>query len=136
MPEVMINYLAVLMSAVAGMVLGYVWYSPALFGKQFTQLMGKNEADLKAGMKPTTYPLMMFSSLVMAYVLAHFVDYAGAITAGEGMQAGFWAWLGFVATTGAAAVLFEGKPKGLYYLQSGYYLVQLMLMGAILAVWS
>lgn len=134
MTEILINYVAVVVCAVAGMVLGYAWYSQALFGKQFMQLIGKSEAELKP--TQTTYLLMTLSALVMAWVLAMFVDFAYATTATAGMIVGFWAWLGFVVTTGSASVLFEGKPKGLYYIQTGYYLVELLIMGAILAVWQ
>ncbi len=34
---------------------------------------------------------MVVVALVMAYVLAHFVDYAGASSASLGAQTGFWA---------------------------------------------
>lgn len=139
MPIVVINYLAVLVAAVVSMALGAFWYSPAGFGKQWATLMGWNEATLRSKMKgkPTKeYAIAFVGSLVMAYVLAHFVGYAQATTLAEGLQAGFWTWLGFVATVTLSSVLWEGRPWKLYLLNNGYQLVNLLFMGAILAVWA
>ena len=137
MPTFEINYLAVLVSAVAGFVIGALWYS-VLFGKAWMKLskMGKKdiEKEKKKGMAKS-YAAGFIALLVMAFVLAHFVDMAGAATVLEGAQAGFWAWLGFVATTMLNKVLWEGKPVKLYVLDAAHYFVVLIAMGAILAVW-
>ncbi len=52
----------------------------------------------------------------------------------EGALAGVITWLGFVATTRASAVLFEKRPLGLYWINAGYDLISLALMGTILAL--
>ncbi len=132
-----INYLAVLVAAVASMVIGYVWYHPAVFGKQWMKAMGKSEAQLKkeAQSKPYMYPVMFLASLVMSYVLAHVVFYTESITFADGALAGFWSWLGFVVTTAITDVLFENKSRELYMLKMGYHLVTMVVMGGILAMW-
>lgn len=33
MPEVTVNYVAILVAVIASMILGYLWYSKMLFGK-------------------------------------------------------------------------------------------------------
>jgi len=138
MPSVTINYLAVLVAAISNMVLGFVWYGP-LFGKEWMKMMhftDKKMDEMKAtGNMNQLYGIAMVGALVMAYVMAHFVDYVGATSVVGGMQTGFWAWLGFVAPVMLGGVLWEGRSWKLFTLQSGYYLVTLMIMGAILAVW-
>ena len=137
MPEFEINYLAVLVSAAAGFVIGMLWYS-VLFGKAWMKLSGmdkkKIEKERKKGMAKS-YAAGFAVLVVMAFVLAHFVDMAEATTVLEGAQAGFWAWLGFVATIMLNKVLWEGKPFKLYLLDAAHYLVVLLAMGSILAVW-
>ena len=137
MPTFEINYLAVLVSAVAGFVIGALWYS-VLFGKVWMRLSGmdkkKIEKERKKGMAKS-YAAGFAVLVVMAFVLAHFVDMAEAATVLEGAQAGFWAWLGFVATIMLNKVLWEGKPFKLYLLDAAHYLVVLLAMGSILAVW-
>lgn len=138
MPTGEINYLAVFVAAVAYMVLGFLWYGP-LFGKPWMKLIGMSERDMEAAKKGMgkTYALTMLGAIVMFYVLVHFIEVSNVAEAGEGAMVGFWAWLGFVATTGANDFLFSVKPKpwNLYFLNQGYLLFGLMIGGAILAGW-
>lgn len=138
MPQVEVNYLAVLVAAIASMVLGALWYSPMLFGSKWVKLMGWTQQEMekrKKGMGKS-YGIAFVGSLVMAYVLAIFIAWAGAASVAAGVQVGFWVWLGFLATTGLGTILWEGRPKELYAINTGYELVQLLVMGAILAVWK
>lgn len=134
--SVTINYLAVLVAALANMALGFVWYGP-LFGKQWMKLMGfdKKKLNVMKTNMTKTYALGFISTLVMSYVLSHFVDYIGATSVGEGAAAGFWIWLGFIATITLGSVLWERKPFSLYTLNNAYNLIGLIVMGIILAVW-
>lgn len=142
MNEVPVNYVAVLVAAVVNMVLGFLWYGP-LFGKQWMAMMGWSQADMekaKAKGMGKSYTIMTIGSLVMAYVLAHSLVFASTYTATVGVAAGFmvgfWTWLGFVAPVTVGTVLWDGKPWKLWFLNAGYYLVALVLMGIILAVWA
>jgi hypothetical protein len=54
----------------------------------------------------------------------------------EGMKTAFWVWLGFVATTSATNAIFAGRSRNLWVIDSGYFLVALLLNGWILAVWQ
>lgn len=132
-----VNYLAVLVAAAASMVIGFLWYGP-LFGKQYMKLMKVDDKKLKEAKKKgmgKTYVLAFLTSLIMSYVLANFVSYAGVSTISEGAVLGFWVWIGFFATTQLGIVIWEGKPVKLYLLKTLNELVTLAAMGAILAVW-
>ena len=135
MPNVDVNFWAVLLAAVANMLIGSVWYSKALFANRWMALIGKSEEDIRASGSNTSYIWMMVGALVMAYVMAHFVSYAEADTVTQGAVIGLWTWLGFVVTTKLSDVLFEGRPAGLFVINVGYFLVALPVMGAILAAW-
>lgn len=136
-----INYFAVLASAVASFVLGFLWYEP-LFGKQWKALMGFTDESMKAmKMMPLQATIGGFiASLVMAYVLAHSLVFAAAYLGVSGikagLQGGFWNWLGFVAPVTLGAILWEGKPWKLWFLNNAYWLLSLLIMGAILALWT
>lgn len=137
MPPVEINYLAVLVAATLNMALGAFWYSPMAFGKQWMELSGISQKDIDSGKKQmnSKYGIAFLGALVMAYVLAHIIDYAQAETVSQGIQTGFWVWLGFVATVTLGSILWEGKPTKLYVLNNAYQLVTLVISGTILAVW-
>ena len=130
------NLFAVIVAAIIPMIIGALWYSPVMFAKKWMALIGKTEEEIKKSMNPMKmYGLSFVASLVMAYVLAHIVINAGYSGFGGGMQAGFWLWLGFVLTTNSSSVLFESRPSGLYWMNVFYYLVCILLMGGLLAVW-
>jgi hypothetical protein len=138
MPEFPINYLAVLVAGLINMPLGMLWYS-TLFGKQFMALVGmKKDAVMTPEMKKQinkSYATTFVCSLLMAYVLAVIIVMFGATTLTAGLIGGFWCWLGFIVTTNIGTVLWENRPFKLYLINMGYYLVSMLIMGGILAVW-
>ena len=136
-----VNYWAVIVATIASMVMGFVWYGP-LFGKAWIKEMGWTEeamAAAKAKGMAKQYALMALGSLVMSFVLAHAVVFASSymqVTGlSAGLQAGFWNWLGFIVPVTLSSVLWEGKSWKLWFLNIGYYLVALLVMGSILAIW-
>ena len=140
MQSVQINYLAVIIAAVLNLVLGMLWYGP-VFGRYWKKLMGFTDESMKS-MKMTPAKAMiggLLSAFLMSYVLAHCIVFAGAYFAVSGVSAGlmsgFWNWLGFVVPVSAGVVLWEGKPWKLWFLNVSFWLVALLLMGALLAVW-
>lgn len=134
-PILAINYIAVLVSAIIGFVIGMAWYK--VFGRQWMSLMGLTPEKLQGMKKGMAKPMLggFVATLIMAFVLAHVIGYSQASTIPEGLMGGFWVWLGFVATVMINSVLWEGKPVKLYALNVAHYLVVLLVMGAILAVW-
>jgi hypothetical protein len=139
-PEVPINYLAVLVAGIIPMVVGMLWYSPALFAKKWMSMIGKTEEEIRKSGVGKAYALSFLSSLLMAYVLDHSIIFGNTYLHmsgfGAGMMGGFWLWLGFVVTTNASVVLFEFRRAGLYWISMGYYLVCLLLMGGVLGAWT
>jgi len=135
MPQVDVNYLAVIVAAVLQMVLGFLWYGP-LFGKMWMGFMKITPSKVSQQVMVRTYVWTAVMSLITAYVLSLLVDYMGAKTAGTGLAAGFWPWLGFVVPVTAASLLYENRPFGLWVLNASYQLVSLALMGALLAAWA
>lgn len=135
-----INWLAILACGVAAMAIGFVWYGP-LFGKEWMKLIGMTEKKMEATKKDitTTYTTSFAVSLLMAYALAHFIWFTapGAVNVIIGVKTALWAWVGFVVTIAINNNLFAPvkKPTNLITIESGYYLVILVAMGAIIAIW-
>lgn len=133
-----IKYPAVIVATLAHYILGGLWYSPLLFGNKFIQLINWTPEQLRqvesqSHVKELVVAFVM--SLVLVYILAHFVNYTKATSAIGGIQTAFWIWLGFVVTTQAPTVIFEGRSFGLFAINVGYQLVGCALAGAILAIW-
>jgi len=138
-----VNYLAVIVSGLAIFLLGGLWYSPVLFAKPWTRLMGKNEEEMKAYMStpeakramPIMYGLAFVTGLIIAWALAIVVNHFPPMTAVRGAAVGVLCWLGFAATTSFATSLFSMQPKKLWLINSGYNLVAFVIAGVILALW-
>ncbi len=132
-----INYPAVLVAAILHWILGAVWYG--IFTNKFVELMAwtpQQLSELESQSHTKEYVLAFLSSLVLVYVLAHFVQYTKATNLVGGLQTAFWLWLGFVATSQIATVIFEGRKPGLYLLNIGYQLVACLVAGGLLAIWK
>ena len=137
-----INFLATFFAAVLSMITGSLWYGP-LFGKQWSALGGATKERMeqaKAKGMVKSYGLMFIGSLLMSYVLANALVFAATYLktsgAGSGVMVGFFNWAGFIAPVTLGVVLWEGKSWKLWLINNGYYLVTLILMGILLALWT
>lgn len=133
-----INYPAVLVAAIVHFIIGGIWYG-VIFGNKFIQLIGWTPEKLQQVANQShvkEYIFAFLSSLVLVYILAHFVQYTKAKGAADGIQTAFWLWLGFVVTTQLATVVFEERNLGLYLLNVSYQFVACLVAGAILALWK
>lgn len=129
-----VNWLAVVAAAVINMIVGSVWYSPLLFVKPWLATLDK-KLDPKNVDMGKTYGMMFLGAVIMAYVMAMLINVTNTTMLDMGAMLGFWIWLGFVAPVHLGGVLFEQKPWKWFAISAGYYLVVLMLEGALLAVW-
>jgi len=136
-----INYLTVLLAAVATFIIGFLWHGP-LFGKQWMKLSNISAAEAEAGKAAMAGKMWMYllpaflQQLVMAYVLAHFVYMWGASDIISSLELAFWIWLGFIATVLLNGVLWEKRTVPLYLFNIVYHFVSLASMTIILAMWK
>lgn len=129
---IQVNLAGVAVAAASAMVLGSLWYGP-LLGKEWMKLVGISKDDVKKSEMPKLYGIMFVGAILEAYVLSMFIHYAGAVGLVNGAKTGLWAWLGFVGPVMLANYMFAKKPLKLYKIDAGYALVNLLVMGAIIA---
>lgn len=136
----MAGILAILVAAIAMMVVGFLWYSPSLFGKAWMSLSGmtkeKIEKAKKSGSVNKSYAIAFVMTLITAYVLNAFILKTQSISAAGGMAIAFWAWLGFMAAKSMGMFLWESKPMKLYWINTLHDLVSILIAGAILGAWA
>lgn len=140
MLDLIVNYYAILAAAIVAVALGFLWYSPVLFGTKWMKLMGMTAESMNSqkGSKNMTvvFALQALGALAQAFVLAYVAVVFGVVDVASAVQLGFWMWLGFVAPTQLGIVLWDKKPWALFYITAGYYLVSLILMSLVLALWQ
>lgn len=81
------------------------------------------------------YGIAIVGALLQAWVLAHFVAYAGSNTFLKGLVTGFWIWLGFMAVGIAVGAAFEGRKWDYFKVTAGNILVVMLINGGLLAAW-
>ena len=128
----MVNYLAVLIAAVAAFAVGALWYS-VLFGKVWRKEMGMGDMPASMGGMGSSMIGGFIATLVLTYVLDYFLIALGAVTLSAALTIAFWAWLGFIATVMSNIVWYEKKSWTLYFINAAHYLVALLVASAVLA---
>lgn len=134
MEQFYINHWAVLVSAVANLMLGALWYSPALFYKAWMKENNFTEEDIKKVNPAKTYGLTLVFSLIISYNLAFFLG-DNKTDMAWGATAGFLAGFGFSALIFSVVALFELRSWRYILINGGYITVYFTLIGFILGAW-
>jgi hypothetical protein len=133
-----VNYLAVLVAAVAAWVLGAVWYTtlsqPWLAAQGKTKAETTPPASKAAAIGP--FVLVFVAELIMAWMLAGVLGHLGTLNVKDGVISGAACWFGFVLTTTATNYVFQKRQVMLTVIDTGYWLVVLVVMGAIIGAFG
>jgi hypothetical protein len=115
------------------MILGALWYSPALFGKAWRAASGVTEAQANSANRAKTLGAAFVLAVIGAAVFAMFLGPRPApmFATAAGLAAG----LCWVAGSFGINYLFERRPLRLFLINGGYHTLQYTLIGAVLGVW-
>src|SRR5689334_530023 len=110
-----INYLAVVIAAVAAWIAGAVWYG--LLSKPWVAAQGRTMEAFKADQAARKgsvhawlpFVLVFLAELVMAYVLAGMVGHLGTVTVRSAVISGLFVWAGFMLTIVLVNNAFAGR---------------------------
>lgn len=122
-----INWLAVLLAALASFIVGGLWYS-VLFAKIWQREAGVTDEQLKHGTVRVFVGSFLLAA-VMAVLLAAFIGDGGA---GLGALAGLAAGAAWVAAALGVNYLFERRSLMLFAINASYNIVTFTAMGAII----
>jgi len=129
-----VNYLAVVIAAVVAWLAGAGWYTT--FGKSWMAALGLTPEKMQeAKSQPGAYLPFVYAfivNLIMAWVLAGVLFHIGALSLRRGVISAALCWLGFVITTMWVNNSFARRDRRLLAIDGGYWLIALLLMGAII----
>lgn len=141
-----LNWIALLAAMVASVVLGFLWYSPKLPTGRIWMRDMKLPLDHKPTPKQmaTGMTLMVIGTFLLMFVLMHvFVAFRDAyrldgerldgIDLMDGFQGAFFTWLGFFVPVGFSSVAWEGRPWSLFFVNTSYHFVNLLVAGLVFA---
>ena len=157
-----INFLAIIAAAISALVVGFIWYNPKVFGNAWMQAADMSEEKIKGGNMAKIFGLAFFFAILLAFSLqfltihqtgalgmiggdpaialpsyeAFMADYGTAFRtfkhgALHGTIAGLFIALPIIGTN----ALFERKSAKYIFINSGYWIVTLAIMGGIVCGW-
>ncbi len=128
------NYLAILVAAVAAFVFGAAYYGA--LGKPWMKAarLTPETTNMTAALFITSF----ICELIMAWVLAGVIGHLGTgeVTLWNGIVSGAFVWLGFMATTTVINQRYEGYGWDLSIIDGLHWLGVALIMGAIIGWWG
>jgi hypothetical protein len=130
-----VNHLAAIIAGIVQFAFGAVWYT--VFAQPWMAGIGKTEAQLMAehGNSPLPYIVAVITAVIVAYTIAWLLPKLDARSVDGGIRVGVTLALTLIATTTALNYGFEGRPVSLWLINSGYMVVGMGIMGAIVGGW-
>jgi hypothetical protein len=130
-----VNCIAVLVAAVGAWVAGAIWYG--VLGNVWMAALEKTKEQMGGGRMPIVPMVLSFlADIVMAYVLAAAIVTRGTVNIAMGACTGAIMWLGFVLTTQIVNNAFAKRKPLLTAIDSGHWLVALLVAGIIIGAFG
>ena len=126
-----VNWLGIFISTILSFIIGGLWYSPILFGKKWAKEAGISDEQVQKSNKLKIFGLSFLFTLIAALNLGFFLA-DPSINAASGAFYGFLTGFGWVAMAYGVIGLFELKSWNLIFINSGYWIVTLTIMGSII----
>lgn len=142
MPNIELNWVAILIAVAANFVLGFLWYTP-LFGKVWAKEMGFN-LDVKPPSSALVkgMVIMVIGNFLTAYVFAHNIAVWNPVTWGLApsevsvamlaFSAAFFTWLGFFLPMDLNTIAWEQRSWKLFFINTSYHFLSLLVVAIIL----
>ena len=156
------NFAAILVAAVSALVMGFIWYNPKVFGTAWMKAADMSEEKMKgANMAKIFIMAFIFAVLLAMSIMPMVIHQMGAFSLAQGelgVQPSYEAFMAEYANEfrtfkhgafhGVLAgvfialpilgtnALFERKSAKYILINSGYWVVTMGLMGAIICGWQ
>ena len=134
MENVIINHLAVFTCAIFNLILGALWYSPALFYQAWKSENGLTDERLQKANPLKMHGTAFVLALLMSYNLAFFLGDAETNVT-WGLTAGFLTGFGWCAAIFTIIAIYEQKSWKYIAINAGYIIIYFTVIGGILGAW-
>ena len=158
----LLNPIAMLVAAVSALVVGFIWYNPKVFGSAWMKAAEMSEEKMKGANMAKIFGLALLFAIMLSFAMPGIVihqfgamslmggdataalpsyeafisDYADAFrTFKHGALHGFMSGLFIALPILGTNALFEHKGAKYIFINSGYWIVTLTIMGGIICAW-
>lgn len=120
------------LSVVAYIIVGMLWYSPALFGTTWMKITGMRPEKIDKEKMNVMYGLSALAALVTAIIIDYLQVQFDVQSLQQALTLGFLLWLGFTLTSIMVVNMYEGRSKKLTLIDSGYQLATILISSVIM----
>jgi hypothetical protein len=128
-----INWLAAVVAGLSAFLVGGLWYSKIMFGNAWLTASNLTRERVATGNPAKIFGFTALFSIIMALNLAMYLS-GPATDVKWGAEAGLLTGVWTFCAIGTMA-LFELKGWAYIFINGGYSMVSLTLMGAIIGLW-
>ena len=136
-----VNFLSVLVAAVASWIFGAIYYTT--LGKLWLAAQGKTAESCKienagksTAAKVAPFILSFVGAVIMGVVLYGILVHTGKFSLRAGVISGAFCWFGFVLTTVAVNNAYTGRKFMLTAIDTAHWLGVLVIIGGIIGAWG
>jgi hypothetical protein len=132
-----LNWLAVIVGALAYWILGAIWYAKPVFGDVWTRASGVViPEDQRPGPEFFVFPLIAEFLVTVAASMLAFAT--GSDTFGEGIALGIVLGIGVAMALEFVNAMFSGRPQpwAFFLVTGGYHLVGVLIVSVVVSVWT
>lgn len=127
-----LNYLAIVIAALAAFAWGTIYYMT--LSKQWLVAVGITKEQMQTGRSAAPFIISFVALVVMAWVLAGTLGHLGPgqVTVKNGIISGLFMWAGFIATTVFVNNAYPGRKYSLSVIDSIHWLGVVVIEGAVI----
>jgi hypothetical protein len=136
-----VNFLSILVAAVAAWIFGAIYYTT--LGKVWLAAQGKTPESCKienagksTAAKIAPFILSFVGAIIMGVVLYGILVHTGKFTLRAGVISGSFCWFGFVLTTVVVNNAYTFRRPMLTAIDSAHWLGVLVIIGGIIGDWG
>jgi hypothetical protein len=134
-----VNWLAVIVAAIAYFVLGAAWYAPPVFGNAWMRATGVRMTEGDRGPGVAVYFAPLLTCLLASIATGLLAVATRTNELKEGIQLGLVVGVGVAAAVAILGGVFESnKPKPMLSaaISAGYHVLGLLIVGALVSIWD
>lgn len=124
----------VIVAALVQWVIGAIWYGVG-FRKSWSKLVGGGMEGVTPGRRAFAMICSFVASIILCFVMANVLAWAGTATFMGGVAMAIICWLGFMAPPMFAQHIYERRPANLFAINAAYWMVAMAISGGVLGVW-
>jgi hypothetical protein len=125
---------AILLSAVLAFALGWAWYSPGVFGKEWQEAIGKREGDINENL--AKYIVTFTGWVAAAFVYGFLISNVLVDGIRDYIFLSFALWGAFMLPSKATAIIWGNFDTKLIWIDGGYQLAGYLIFAVVFALFA